>query len=435
MTEKLSAFPAPKFEGYPFAFVGAGEAGYFEWAEVHVLFQRAPSSKDQAVISERVPPPLRDSIDFDGRHLVVASGQFVHTAMMEAYEKAPDDSSEDTFEDGFGFAANSKVSAFNADIEQWLRAAHEQCPIAAAYRAQDWEAGGTELSDWHRWTMAHPERLLASFDGIDVEADPAGFMLRGILRQLAQAEVRIPDAFRDVIEPGWREIEALQAGDEVKLRDTFARRSARFDAAISALIDATDLDDERQMDALLGIAPAFSEHEPSSRAIPKLARIAALRSQHPERDVVLEAILESARANSYTRSHLGVVAWKLLSEDFYPASWAIFDRLVELDGVGNTTFNNALYAVMNDNHGLGVDEERMRRYLARCLPHGEKNPGIFYNAACLYKELGQLDEVYSNIEKALRHGYEKPNQIREEGLFADIADEPRFIALFEAEHG
>ena len=74
--------------GHAVVSVGAGEAQYFEWAEVHVVFERPPSEDEQAAIAETVPPPLTDSIDFDGVYLMVASDQFAHMAMAEAYGRA-----------------------------------------------------------------------------------------------------------------------------------------------------------------------------------------------------------------------------------------------------------------------------------------------------------------------------------------------------------
>ena len=70
---------------FPFPFCGAGDATYFEWAEVHVLFQREPTQTERAAIDERVPAPLRDSIDWEGRELMVASDQLAHMVIAQTY--------------------------------------------------------------------------------------------------------------------------------------------------------------------------------------------------------------------------------------------------------------------------------------------------------------------------------------------------------------
>src|SRR5690606_22737941 len=97
--------------------------------------------------------------DFTGTHLLVASDQFAHMSMAETYEASEDDREEeddieeDEYEERFFFAKDSQVHAFNQDIEAWLRYSHEQCPIRVAFRAEDYESGGTELSDWHEWSV------------------------------------------------------------------------------------------------------------------------------------------------------------------------------------------------------------------------------------------------------------------------------------------
>jgi hypothetical protein len=154
---------------FPFAFFGAGEATYFEWAEVCVLFAQAPDDAVRAEIDGRVPPPLAeddDSVEWDGPALIVGSGQFAHLAIMDTYPADPGD--EDDLGERFPFAAPSRVTRFNEDIEAWLRYAHERCPIVAAYRREDFESGGTDLPAWHQWSLDRLEAVLSHFDPDDV---------------------------------------------------------------------------------------------------------------------------------------------------------------------------------------------------------------------------------------------------------------------------
>lgn len=46
--KRKPAVPAPS--AIPFPFVGAGDASYFEWAEVHVWFTRAPKPAERKKI-------------------------------------------------------------------------------------------------------------------------------------------------------------------------------------------------------------------------------------------------------------------------------------------------------------------------------------------------------------------------------------------------
>ena len=140
------AHPDPDF---PFPFFGAGEASYYMWAEVHVRFARQPSTSQRAVIVDTVPVPLRGALDWcEGRQLMVASGLFLHGTVVRSYPVAPGESDR-IGDDGWLYAAPSRIAALNADIERWLLLIHRECPILAAYRAEDPDSGGTRLSDWH----------------------------------------------------------------------------------------------------------------------------------------------------------------------------------------------------------------------------------------------------------------------------------------------
>ena len=55
-----------------FPFIGAGDASYFEWAEMFVCFEREPQQTEAAAIDEAVPVPLRDTIQWTGPLLWVA---------------------------------------------------------------------------------------------------------------------------------------------------------------------------------------------------------------------------------------------------------------------------------------------------------------------------------------------------------------------------
>src|SRR6476659_10076303 len=72
---------------FAFPFVGAGEASYFEWAEMFVCFERAPKADEAKEIAKRVPRPLRDTIDWKGPLLWVASEQGVGRLIKAAYGK------------------------------------------------------------------------------------------------------------------------------------------------------------------------------------------------------------------------------------------------------------------------------------------------------------------------------------------------------------
>ena len=104
-------------QAFPFPFFGAGEADYYMWAEVHVRFGREPTSSQREVIVGTVPAPLRNAVDWcEGRQLLVASGLFLHGAVIRAYAAAGGEPDR-IGEDGWLYAAPSRIAALNADIE------------------------------------------------------------------------------------------------------------------------------------------------------------------------------------------------------------------------------------------------------------------------------------------------------------------------------
>ena len=110
----------------------------------------------------------------------------------------------------------------------------------------------------------------------------------------------------------------------------------------------------------------------------------------------------------------------------------LFELIIDLPGLGKTGYNNALYAIMSDNNGLAIDRARHRRFVEAALPHGPDNPSIYFNAACVFVELGETDRVFECIALAIRHGFEDVEQMRSEALFEPLRDDPRFAAAFEA---
>jgi hypothetical protein len=173
----------PRPTAFEFAFFGAGAASYFEWAEVHVCFTRRPSKAERESIAKRVPPPLQESIQFSGHHVYVAAGQFAHVGIAETYPGAGDPSDESQWDGGrWFFAATEQVDAFNADIEAWLHETHKICPILTAYRMEDCESGGTDLSAWHKQSRARSAEVIQQLEKLHKSEKKAlDHMLAGIV--------------------------------------------------------------------------------------------------------------------------------------------------------------------------------------------------------------------------------------------------------------
>lgn len=91
---------------------------------------------------------------------------------------------------------------------------------------------------------------------------------------------------------------------------------------------------------------------------------------------------------------------------------------------------NALYVLQNDNTGLPVNKALNEEFLEKCLPFGPENPAIYFNAACLYAEMKQWNEVASCIQAARRYqftGYDSMmREIKQAPIFAEFVNSDLF---------
>lgn len=448
-------------QNFPFPFIGAGEASYFEWAEVHVEFAREPSEREKAAIAERVPPPLRDSIDFTGTHLLVASDQFAHMSMAETYEASEDDREEeddieeDEYEERFFFAKDSQVHAFNQDIEAWLRYSHEQCPIRVAFRAEDYESGGTELSDWHEWSVKQVPALLdqkfksvleTTEDTEDKQQNRYTYMVHGIL-QLAREtnpDLELPEEFLEWLSPGYKEAEALRAEDEDALRALLSKTPSIRKEILMRLGEEVDEENKQQCKMLIRLTDVWIRQSefPSELFVPlcKIALLSKFDDAYEELHKPIDAWLAHAKAqiveDPELAEHLGYLGYRLLTEDKnYPAALELYNMIIELSSLEKTAYCNALWVVQSDNNKLPLDPERSRRFLQYCLPHAPENPAIFFNAACVYMELGERDKVLESLKNAVEHGYDDihllEQQVLHESLFRPVANDPEVLRFFD----
>ncbi len=141
---------------WSFPFIGAGEAEYFEFAELHVWFERVPSAREKKAIVKSVPSPV-DDVRWRKQHLWISSEARVQCDIGSAYGDYSGPRSRSYI------AQEAARRRFDAALEQWLRDAHAVVPITVAYRRQDPEAGGTVLSDWHDWSVAQARSFLPAF--------------------------------------------------------------------------------------------------------------------------------------------------------------------------------------------------------------------------------------------------------------------------------
>ena len=150
-----------------------------------VRFEKAPTKSSRAAIEAEMPSAFVDA-SWKKDLLVASSAQFVQCDITAAYGpgRKPKRRSRKHL------ASSAASTAFNTEIEQWLRAAHEVTPILVAFRRRDAEAGGTELSDWHAWSAKQAATFMPAFatSTRGKRESPAQLMAKGILLELVEAD-------------------------------------------------------------------------------------------------------------------------------------------------------------------------------------------------------------------------------------------------------
>lgn len=374
----LSKAPKPLGDDFSFAYLGSGDfvARWFEWLELYVLFARPVTDAEFAQIQSTLPAAMWDGLKREGADLLHAStGESGVEVVTRHYSRSPNDPSDDEdCNSRYANAALSKLAQFNDDMRAWLQRAHAICPIRLAFRLTS-QVDTTNRDAWHQASLARATDFMAAFSPTQNPNLPRGFLLDRILEELERSGV-FDHRFDTWKNPLWR-------------------------AAQGFFVD-----------------------------VRKVAQAAVLDLQAPFAVQALAQFFKRASQDTQSAKHLGEAAYRLMSKGQFAASLEIFDGLVQLSTVDDYSLNNALYAVADDNSKLGVQEARARRFLDAAAGRGPHNPAIFYTGACLWYELGEREKTFEWIALALQHGYDKPQKIFEEGVFAPLRGLDEFESLF-----
>jgi hypothetical protein len=147
-----------------FPFFGQGDAGYYEWFEMWVWFQKPVPTRERKALLRGAPKLCVKDAQWPNASLLWAStgDQWIQQHLVEEYGTAAarkrmakamkkkfgdEEMDDDDLDDSL--AMGGETRKFNADIEKWLLALHGKRPILFAARREDGEAGGTRLGAWH----------------------------------------------------------------------------------------------------------------------------------------------------------------------------------------------------------------------------------------------------------------------------------------------
>lgn len=424
-------------EKFYFPFIGAGEATYFEWAEISVVFINEPDQNQKKLIAANVPLPI-DDILWESNALCAGSDQFTHVHIANTYsteENSDPPPQENGDNQRWFFATDSQVALFNQDIERWLFEIHQISPILIAYRPEDNESGGTDLSPWHDWSLQSIEDLLPQFEDVIKNNDHHSIrsnVLKGML-EYREDKVEQEERYQYFLNPGWREVKSFINGDIQPLIQAVKKEDDYSIIVLEVITETMDIENQQDRQLLLRNAEEIlklKEKAPEYEFDTLCVQI--WHSAYLEGD---ENLMGKIPQSEQLINHIAELAYQKLANDEFMQSIKLYEQIINYPHGDLSIYCNALYVLQNDNSGLPVDCDLNKKFLNQCLKYASENPAIFFNAACLYVEMGEYNQAYDMIKKAIEHNYKKiesmKNQILVLNFFKDFKQKTEVLKLFQ----
>ncbi|HMK47966.1 MAG TPA: tetratricopeptide repeat protein [Methanocella sp.] len=146
-------------------------------------------------------------------------------------------------------------------------------------------------------------------------------------------------------------------------------------------------------------------------------------------------------SNSFTYSIYHYTDQQLKKKTDFPVTRRLFEIALDIvtlpqsSGTCTSLFCNALWVMQKDSTGLPVDREMNEKFLGKCLPYGPKNPEIYFNAVCLYVEMGEYDKALECVGLAKKHDYRDYDgmmeRIRTTPVFAGFRKDGLVVKMLE----
>ncbi len=389
---------APKF---PFPFIGSGDAGYFETARIYVQFTRNGTPNERLCATWEVPPPLQESVVWNARLLSASSSQMVNAEIALAYGNVKKRESKKVVQ-----ASAEAVDAFNRDTRRWLWQMHLLVPILFAYRPEDHEAGGTRFDAWHKWSIAQLPKVLASFT---TKSDLAQHVREGIAQFAPARKLKKPSLDE------WANLAGR--GDLLAARMAFANAGGILsDDAMYTIASNTSPTRAEHAAMLVGMRDLIAAQKKPDVALVARMGSAACRLRHQkgldravkaDADATYAWVTGVAAKNHEVCGAMALFAgqaargaqWKVAYDAY---ELALLDKHLEPDH-----YAEALEAITPELNGAPRDNERAKRWLALCLPHGKRSTAILVNAARLALALKDTQTAKDAVRKAVAGGHDK----------------------------
>ncbi|HMK47223.1 MAG TPA: tetratricopeptide repeat protein [Methanocella sp.] len=250
----------------------------------------------------------------------------------------------------------------------------------------------------------------------------------------------------------------LHRSDSEGVREFFERCKRQPDCLVKIaeldLENRIDIEDTGDRKSLLSAlrSIAHSSAEPITESPPWLiclmAHAAILEDDREAMDLIVRFVSDQSSPvyRSFTYSIDDYTYQQLMKKTDFPVTRRLFEIALDIttsrSGTNNNNnislFCNALWVMQKDNTGLPVDREMNEKFLEKCLPHGPKNPAIYFNAACLHVEMDEYDKALECIGLAKKHDYRGYDAMMEQiwttPFFADFRKDERVMKMLERYH-
>jgi len=440
-----------------FPFFGAGKGNYYEWCEVDARFVNKPSNEQIKEIIKLAPKPIKPKkSDFWGKMMMAGSDQFVNLYINETYNKDFDPASYDEEEENLPFefyVSDDALKAFETHIESWLIEVHTFCPIEFAYRAEDWEAGGSKLSGWHKKSvLLIPEMIMAwnndkeTFRQKKREKEHFKYCLAGIFEFGKVKPDEVPKPLIDAFFPE-KTLKKLFDTKKVNEAINFICQNNLDEEIEDVIVEALEkfIKNKKYKEINL-LTEIFLSHNSKydflliSNAGNLAYAIVKTKNQILTDKFIKVVSNKNEEIPNDIVNKIGQMAFSLHSEKTFDEAIKLYEIALDIktDTFRESEFwiyNNALWIAQNDNTGLPINFELNEKFLSVCLPLGPKNPAIFFNATCLNVEMEEYDKAVNYVQFAIKSKYEglkeMINQINNLSLFTEFKKYPALVAALK----
>ena len=101
---------------------------------------------------------------------------------------------------------------------------------------------------------------------------------------------------------------------------------------------------------------------------------------------------------------------------------------MDLGDQGPSFYVNALFALNSANAKKKLDPSRMRRMVERILARKRLHADTYWNAACSWIALGEVEECFACLRQAKKRGADM-KKVLADSDFVPLAKDARFLAL------